>query len=76
MELPWGDRGVCQEELISTVLMLNIIQKKNPNKLQAFTEWKLSETKILKTHVQTKEQKKLAVASALHPITLTSKAGW
>lgn len=28
MELAWGDKEVCQEELISTVLMFNIIQKK------------------------------------------------
>lgn len=32
MELAWGDREVCQEEFISTALMLNIIQKKNPKK--------------------------------------------
>lgn len=43
MELAWGDKEVCQEELISTVLMFNIIQKKKkPKNLQAFTEWKLS----------------------------------
>lgn len=32
LELAWGDKEVCQEELISTVLMFNIIQKKTPKK--------------------------------------------
>lgn len=64
LKVACGDRVICQEELISMFLVLNVVQQKKSKPSQNEKCHKLNHLK--NTY---KERKLLAVGFALHPLS-------